>query len=574
MYTTIKAYCVDQALQVASIPKLASGGENSTCIDVTFDEKWSGYGKTAIFYRSRDKVYQVVMQGDTCVIPREVLAEAGRLYFGIIGVSGAVTRTSEVVALVVEQGAITGLAQYTPLPDVYKQVLSAYGDVERRLAKEAAACKSEVAVERARINSIVSGGSSGGDEVVDIRVGSDGITYPSAGEAVRSQVAVANALRTETPVSFIVGTITEGEFSLHANRACFSDKIRANMAVAEIAVRDDYVFGYAVYNDAGVYDGVDHGWNAMAGNRVRFDSGYFRMNFRRSDSGEITAEDLAILASCVSIKQLNIVTEVEESKRQTRFEDAVSSINIEYGREKGASFVFARIPKTTNAGNPLRIAVGLTSEDESLDGAKTSALVYAQKQMTAFTLNAGLFNTSTLRPVGQTIIDGIAMTSTPMTDDMGSPISDVECYPLCIDANGDLSAPYARSVNTADMIADGVVYAVTGWGKVIENFGSCSDTVDNEIVHAGSYIRQVIGQFQNGDYCVCTVDMTRGSVENEAGITYADLAQLLINRGVKFAYSLDGGGSAETVIGARQLNPIYEGVNGRAVPTVITFNVD
>jgi len=49
MYTTIKAYCVDQALQVASIPKLASGGENSTCIDVTFDEKWSGCGKTTIF---------------------------------------------------------------------------------------------------------------------------------------------------------------------------------------------------------------------------------------------------------------------------------------------------------------------------------------------------------------------------------------------------------------------------------------------------------------------------------------------------------------------------------------------
>lgn len=178
MYTTIKAYCVDQALQVASIPKLASGGENSTCIDVTFDEKWSGYGKTAIFYRSRDKVYQVVMQGDTCVIPREVLAEAGRLYFGIIGVSGAVTRTSEVVALVVEQGAITGLTQYTPLPDVYKQVLSAYGELD-----------TAVMAERARVDNLVAGGTADGSEVTDIRVGANGKKYGSAGSAVREQIA-------------------------------------------------------------------------------------------------------------------------------------------------------------------------------------------------------------------------------------------------------------------------------------------------------------------------------------------------------------------------------------------------
>jgi exopolysaccharide biosynthesis protein len=126
-------------------------------------------------------------------------------------------------------------------------------------------------------------------------------------------------------------------------------------------------------------------------------------------------------------------------------------------------------------------------------------------------------------------------------------------------------------VDTAKMIADGVKYAVTGWGKVIDNFAPCSDTVENEIVHSETYIRQVIGQFQNGDYMVCTVDKSRGNVLNEAGLTYADLAQLLVDKGVKFAYSLDGGGSAETVIGKRQLNPIYEGTVGRSVPTVITF---
>ena len=172
------------------------------------------------------------------------------------------------------------------------------------------------------------------------------------------------------------------------------------------------------------------------------------------------------------------------------------------------------------------------------------------------------------------IINGIAVTGAPMTDDMGSPISDDECYPLCIDANGDLSAPYERSVDTATMIADGVKYAVTAWGQFIENFAKADSSKYNEIVHAGKYIRQSIGQFQTGDYFVCTVDCSRGSISNEAGMTYDTLANLLISKGVKFAYSLDGGGSAETVIEKRQINPIFEGTSGRAVPTVIYFDVE
>jgi exopolysaccharide biosynthesis protein len=302
-------------------------------------------------------------------------------------------------------------------------------------------------------------------------------------------------------------------------------------------------------------------------------------NFRRTDAGEITEEDLAAFADIVTIvtrtsfndlatEVKKLAEKVEDPQDKT---DGLNSIGVEYGRVNGASYVFARIPKTTNAGRKLKPKLHLTSEDGSIDGEKCSALSYAKKGDHIFTMNAGLFNTGTLQPVGQTIIDGVSYVNIPMTDDMGSPISDQECYPLCIDADGNLSAPYSRGVDTADMIADGVVFAVTGWGKIVDNFAPCDDTVKNEIVHAETYIRQVIGQYQNGDYFVCTVDKSRGSVVNEAGLTYANLAQMLVEKGVKFAYSLDGGGSAETVIGVRQLNPIYEGTVGRSVPTVITF---
>lgn len=376
------------------------------------------------------------------------------------------------------------------------------------------------------------------------------------------------------PYTLELGSIAGGEKVPFTTRARFVDRVKVNeKTVVHIELNENYKYGYCFYEESGLFDGVDHGWNISYNNpTVTFDrSGYVMFNFSRIDEGDITSADLITLSKMLHITSHTNVFDVENRVKDISDNNAINSIGVEYGRVNGASYVFARIPKNTNEGLELRPKLHLTSANGSIDGTKVSALAYAKAYNHIFTMNAGLFDTSTLQPVGQTIIDGVSFVNTPMVDDMGSPISAEECYPLCIDASGNLSAPYTRDVDTADMIADGVIYAVTGWGKVVDNFKPCSDTVDNEIVHAETYIRQVIGQFQNGDYFVCTVDKSRGSVENEAGLTYADLAQLLVDKGVRFAYSLDGGGSAETVIGKRQLNPIYEGTVGRAVPTVITF---
>lgn len=183
MYTKIVAQVFDQTLRVTNIPKLASGGENEVRVEVTFDTLWTGFGKTAIFYRENKKnqVYHVVMKSDSCVIPREVMVEPGVVCFGILGTSGSTVRTTEVVALTVAQGAITGLSSFEPLPDVYRQVLAAYGTLT-----------AAVATERKRIDNLTQleeGSTTGDAELMDIRVGADGNTYDSAGTAVRSQMS-------------------------------------------------------------------------------------------------------------------------------------------------------------------------------------------------------------------------------------------------------------------------------------------------------------------------------------------------------------------------------------------------
>ncbi|WP_347320011.1 phosphodiester glycosidase family protein [Rossellomorea sp. RS05] len=341
-----------------------------------------------------------------------------------------------------------------------------------------------------------------------------------------------------------------------------------------------YSYGISLMDENGVWNGIDYGWKTDASFVVPH-NGYIAFNMRYLDNriiegttfNDISDKPLSVstlLQTYLDDQLKTINTSIANNAKS----NAISSILVSYERKNGASYVFVRIPKFTFDGLKLVPKVKLTSKDESLNGQKLSSLRYSKEKNTIFTLNAGLFDMTNMVPVGQTIIDGKSLINTPMVNDNGVPIHPEECYPLAIDKDDNLTT-YPRNVDTQTMINDGVKYAITGWGRLVTNFMVDKTEIDKEIVHGGTkkYIRQSIGQFQNGDYCVCSVDMSRGSTVNEAGLLYEELAQILVDKGVKFAYSLDGGGSTQAVLGKRQLNPIYEGLEGRPVPTVITFEL-
>lgn len=121
--TLITVRVVDQTIQLANKPLIASGSQGVIQIQCTFDSLWDGYAVTGVFYRTKEEVYHVTERLNILTVPHEVLAKEGYFYFGLLGTADN-TRTTEVIRLEVKQGAITeGMTPPDPTPDIYTQLL-------------------------------------------------------------------------------------------------------------------------------------------------------------------------------------------------------------------------------------------------------------------------------------------------------------------------------------------------------------------------------------------------------------------------------------------------------------------
>lgn len=81
----------------------------------------------------------------------------------------------------------------------------------------------EIAVERARINNLVANNNptEGNSELIDVRVGANGETYDSAGEAVRSQINGAN-------INYFVPLVNGGNIAF-LNGNYYNDKVDSSV---------------------------------------------------------------------------------------------------------------------------------------------------------------------------------------------------------------------------------------------------------------------------------------------------------------------------------------------------------
>ena len=82
--TTISAITQDQKLIPTDTPTVAAGDKKTVQLSVDFDSAWNGLTKSAVFFTStNNKTYEVIMLGNTCIVPMEVLVDKCHLFMGL-----------------------------------------------------------------------------------------------------------------------------------------------------------------------------------------------------------------------------------------------------------------------------------------------------------------------------------------------------------------------------------------------------------------------------------------------------------------------------------------------------------
>ena len=165
----------------------------------------------------------------------------------------------------------------------------------------------------------------------------------------------------------------------------------------------------------------------------------------------------------------------------------------------------------------------------------------AQRNMANFGINASGWYTSK-KLMGIQIKDGVAY---------GEPTTNV-WYTLGVKKDGTLKAYDGNSSNDT-LINDGVINSFCFSIPIIENGQIVSDDILNIYSSQKDLLmnRQIIGQKANKDYVFLTCD---GRSEGDLGLTIYDCVNILLDEGCTFAYNLDGGGSAQTIVNGTLIN--------------------
>ena len=160
----------------------------------------------------------------------------------------------------------------------------------------------------------------------------------------------------------------------------------------------------------------------------------------------------------------------------------------------------------------------------------------------------------------------------------GAPYYGVGGLMLTIDQNGDLGfKDDVQAGDGASLVQQGIVSAFYSFFPIIvnyENYNYPTDIPDTFGNHNWEISqKQIIGQFDNGDYCIITSE-GRG-IDNSTGFTVSQIQAICKNMGLKFAFYLDGGGSTQTILGQKRVNHCIYDDNGRTerlLPGFIVFN--
>ena len=204
-----------------------------------------------------------------------------------------------------------------------------------------------------------------------------------------------------------------------------------------------------------------------------------------------------------------------------------SEYTVEYLSEYNTKYIFIHIPLINSNGSHK---IPFVYAPNGLSRGTKSAVDLVKETNFTICINAGLFNPAfdTYEPEGLIIENGAIIQNKPA-------VRYPDSKPLTIDSNGLLS--YVEpTVDANELVANGITSAVCGFMPIVVDGNPVARTEWTCVPHYnGLHQRQVIGQFENGDYAIITCE-GRGYNESE-GWTIAQTQEICIKHGLKFAYN-------------------------------------
>jgi len=223
------------------------------------------------------------------------------------------------------------------------------------------------------------------------------------------------------------------------------------------------------------------------------------------------------------------------------------------------TYYLTRVPHIDSKGDPILLKKQFQN-DAMNSGTGETVRSFVNRTGATLATNGSIWDTSTNKIKGVQIKDGVVL------QDVDGGIS----YTLGVKADNTLVA-YAPSVTAEEIIADGCLNTFTAFFPMIVDGQAVGSDVWGDIENpTTANPRQVIAQFPNKDILFLTCE---GRQDGNVGMTYTDCIRILEEIGVTFAYCLDGGGSAQTVLRNILINtPIDGGFKvERAVSDFIYF---
>ncbi len=282
------------------------------------------------------------------------------------------------------------------------------------------------------------------------------------------------------------------------------------------------------------------------------------------------------------------VKEYDEFKQAVVWEDNVNAPNIEAIEQKlenmpsalyyvntynndvtvlhkrneqvGTSYKVAIINKEKFDGTQTKVTIAGTSESSELgDDNCKNVLSFAKSNEYMHVINGGVYLVDTMEADGITVIGGRVLKST------GVEQFDAEQYVLGITEDGAFKTYINETAG--DILADGSVYAITGFVPLIEGGEVVGKTVLSICPHYNvRHPRQIIGTLKDGNYFTFCCD---GRTDGENGMTLQECIDTVRkDLDIAFAFNLDGGGSTQSTVGKKQIN---RQIDGRKIPNVICF---